>query len=255
MRIIEKRDIEKVVDMLKRIRAGPFLNEYLVGRYGDDLYLTFIDPTPEDKQFRTQEMQAAVASMPIMTQNEARRSYLGLGPIEGGDKLMAPNTMAEAGTTVAVEGEDQTPQLAKTADGRRVKTFRVRTGGKSKGVSSLQSALRKAFGRIFETKAKIYESKSLTDLSHSEYMEHWKRFADSAEAAEAKLKAIFSGINAKQRTEVLENLPEQTGVTKSLDDLFDLKEWIGITIGPCDPDTDRLNQRRGRRRVFDDRHY
>jgi hypothetical protein len=53
-------------------------------RYGDDLYLTFIDPTPEDKEFRTKEMQAAVSNMPIMTQNEARKSYLGLGPIEGG---------------------------------------------------------------------------------------------------------------------------------------------------------------------------
>src|ERR1700733_4090883 len=36
-----------------------YLNEFLVPRYGEDLYLTFIDPTPEDKQFRTQEMQAS----------------------------------------------------------------------------------------------------------------------------------------------------------------------------------------------------
>src|SRR3982075_4020812 len=82
----------------KMLMVISFLNEYLVPRYGDDLYLTFIDPTPEDKAFKTLEMQAAVSNMPIMTQNEARRNYLGLGPIEGGDKLMAPNTMSEAGT-------------------------------------------------------------------------------------------------------------------------------------------------------------
>src|ERR1700722_16407238 len=42
-----------------------FLNEKLVPRYGDDLYITFIDPVPEDKEFRTKEMQATVSSMPV----------------------------------------------------------------------------------------------------------------------------------------------------------------------------------------------
>jgi HK97 family phage portal protein len=221
----------------KMLLVNSYLNEYLVGRYGDDLYLTFIDPTPEDKQFRTQEMAASVASMPIMTQNEARRSYLGLGPVEGGDALMRPSTMEPAGTTTAVEGEDQTPQLAKTAEGRVVKTRRIRTGGKSahNSVKSMQGALSKAFAKIFESKTKVYESKSLSDLTHTEYMEHWKRFADSAEAAEAKLKAVFDGINAKQREVVIANLPAETGITKGLDELFDLNEWIKITIDLATP--------------------
>jgi hypothetical protein len=30
-------------------------------------------------------MQAAVSNMPIVTQNEARKSYLGRGPNDGGD--------------------------------------------------------------------------------------------------------------------------------------------------------------------------
>jgi Phage Mu protein F like protein len=172
-----------------------------------------------------------------MTQNESRRNYLGLGPVEGGDVLMRPSTMEPAGTTSAVEGEDQTPNLAKTADGRRVKSVRTRTGGKTahSGSARLRNALTDAFKKAFESKDKAYVSKGINELSHAEYMEHWKRFADSAEEAEAKLKTIFDGINAKQKAEVLENLPAATGVTKGLDDLFDLREWIGITIDLATP--------------------
>jgi hypothetical protein len=53
-----------------------FLNEFLVPRYGDDLSLSVVDPVPEDKTFRTQEMQAAVGNMPLLTQNEASHTYL-----------------------------------------------------------------------------------------------------------------------------------------------------------------------------------
>jgi len=66
--------------------------------------------------------------------------------------------------------------------------------------------------------------------SHAENREHWKRFADRTEQAESDLKKIFCGINAKRREEVLANLPEATGVMKDLGELFDPKEWIGITV-------------------------
>jgi hypothetical protein len=36
-----------------------FLNERLVPRYGDNLYITFIDSVPEDKAFRTTRLAAA----------------------------------------------------------------------------------------------------------------------------------------------------------------------------------------------------
>jgi HK97 family phage portal protein len=230
--VFSKRTIKPKMEMVIS-----FFNEYLVPRYGDDLYLTFIDPTPEDKAFKTQEMQASVASMPIMTQNEARLNYLGLGPIEGGDKLMAPTTMTEAGTTTNVEGEDPAPQLEKTAEGRRVKSIRVRTGGKTahSGAARMRHALTEAFKKTLDSKIPAYTSKSVNELTHAEYMEHWKRFADRSEEAEAKLKAVFAGINAKQKKDVLENLSKAAGVTKALDDLFDEKEWIGITIDLAKP--------------------
>lgn len=222
----------------KMLLVVSYLNEFLVPRYGDDLYLTFIDPTPEDKDFRTKEMQAAVGNMPVMTQNEARKTYLGLGPIDGGDQLMTPATMQAAGTTDKPEGEDIAPQLAKarTPEGWQAKAIRVRTGGKTahSAANEMRRALLDAFKKNLD-KTSPYQAKSVTELSHEEYAEHWKRFADRSERAEAELRTIFEGINAKQKEEVLQNLPEATGITKGLEELFDPKEWIGITIDLATP--------------------
>jgi len=215
-----------------------YLNTWLVSRYGDDLYLTFIDPTPEDKEFRTQEMQAAVGDMPVMTQNEARQQYLGLGPVEGGDQLMMPSTMIAAGTTSKPEGEDMAPNLAKTAEGWKTKAIRVRTGGKTAHSAGhrMRRAIVDAFKGIIDQKITVdYTAKSVKDLTHAEYMEHWKRFSDRSERAVEEMRVLFRGINKRQREDVLENLPDATGVTKSIGELFDLKEWIGITIDLVTP--------------------
>lgn len=224
----------------KMLLVVSYLNERLVPRYGDGLYLTFIDPTPEDKEFRTKEMQAAVGNMPIMTQNEARRSYLGLGPVGGGDQLMAPTTMTPAGKTEKPEGEDIAPNLAKTAEGWNTKAVRVRHSGKKPG-GHLRKALRDAFKRQLDQKVE-YSAKSVTELTHSEYMEHWKRFDARSMEAYQELLRIFHGINAKQKEEVLKNLPEATGVEKALDQLFDPKEWIGITIDLATPVLTKLTK-------------
>jgi len=227
----------------KMLLITSYLNEFLVPRYGDDLYLTFLDPVPEDKAARTTEMTAATGSLPLMTQNEGRKSYLGLGPVDGGDKLMLPSTMTEAGTTDKPEGEDQTPQLAKAANGQLAKAYRIRTGGKTahSGAAQMHRALTEAFKKALDN-APGYEFKSVNQLSHSEYMEHWKRFADRSERAREELHKVFSGINTKQREQVLENLPDATGVTKDLATLFDLKEWIGITIDLATPILERLTK-------------
>jgi HK97 family phage portal protein len=223
----------------KMLMVISYLNEFLVPRYGDDLYLTFIDPTPEDKAARTAEMTAAAgAGVPIMTQNEARKNYLGLGPIDGGDKLMIPGTLTQAGVTQKPEGEDPTPQLAKskTVDGWETNTVRVRTGGKTaqSAGAQMRRALTEAFKKTID-KTTAYQFKSINELTHAEYAEHWKRFADRSEQAVNELLKVFQGLNKKQKEQVLENLAEATGVTKALDELFDVKEWIGITINLATP--------------------
>ena len=243
-----------------------YLNEFLVPRYGDDLYLTFIDPTPEDKAARTTEMNAAAgAGVPIMTQNEARKNYLGLGPVEGGDQLMRPGTLVPSGhdrhSPKAKTRPRSSPNPRPWTAGKR-KAIRIRTGGKTanSGAAQMRRALTEAFKKAID-KEPAYQFKSINELTHAEYKEHWKRFADRSEQAEAELQKVFRGINAKQREQVLENLDGATvdmlafvaNATKALDDLFDLKEWIGITINLANADPRRTRRRRSRIRARHDR--
>ena len=249
--VFSKRTINPKLELILS-----YLNEYLVPRYGDDLYLTFLDPVPEDREFRTKEMQAAVSNMPLMTQNEARETYLGLGPVPGGDQLLAPTTMAPAGQTDKPEGDEVAPEAApsgdkqpqaaspeklfkrysKTVEGWHARPIRIRTGGKSANSASAQfrTALTAAFKAQLD-KVPAFQVKNFKDLTHAEYMEHWKRFSDRTERAVADLITVFRSINKKQKAEVLENLPDATGVTKALDELFSIKEWMQITVDLTTP--------------------
>ena len=245
--VFSKRTIKPKVELLLS-----YLNEFLVPRYGDDLYLTFIDPVPEDKAYRTQEMQAAVGNMPLLTQNEAREQYLGMGPVPGGEQLMRPSLMVPAGQTEEPGGDEMAPEAApsgkpappggtgktKTVEGWTASKIRIRTGGKTafSATAQFRKSLTEAFKKQLDQKITTdYAAKSIKDLTHAEYMEHWKRFADRTERAVAELRTVFKGINKKQREDVLENLPEATGVKKALGELFDTKEWIGITIDLVTP--------------------
>jgi hypothetical protein len=195
-------------------------------------------------------MQAAVGSMPLMTQNEARDAYLGLGPVTGGEQLMRPTAMQPAGETAEPGGDEISPEAApagkpekffkrqaKTLQGWNTNPIRVRTGGKTanSGAAQMRRALTDAFKNALNNELPSYKVKKVTELSHAEYMEHWKRFADRSEQAEAKLKEVFLGINKKQREDVIANLSEATGVKKGLGELFDPKEWMGITIDLTTP--------------------
>ncbi len=75
----------------------------------------------------------------------------------------------------------------------------------------------------------------------------------AASAPRPSCTRYFSGINAKQREEVLENLPDATGVEKALGELFDLNEWIGITIDLATPILTAARDGRGDCRSCDDR--
>ena len=74
-----------------------YFNEFLVPLFSDKIYLSYENPVPEDAEFRTKEMQAAMGSMPVLAVNEAREEYMGLGPVEGGDTVQVSNTMQPVG--------------------------------------------------------------------------------------------------------------------------------------------------------------
>ncbi len=78
---------ETIKPLLKALTNS--LNENLVP---EDMELTFIDPTPEDKEEKRKDIESGIKNY-ILTPNEARE-MLGLDPMPEGDKLLAPFNIA-----------------------------------------------------------------------------------------------------------------------------------------------------------------
>lgn len=230
------------------------LNERLVPRYGDNLYISFIDPVPEDRGARTTEMQAAVGSQPVLTINEARDEFMGLGPVEGGDVLMSSTTMAPVG---APEGDgDVTPEadggteggkmyrkaieakVQKAANGKRVAYRPARTKLKTRAVARAEMAesLSKTIAaKLTERlKAKKFESTKEQDEAR------WKEWSDYTANAEKDIAAAMRKINDEQEKEVLANLPQAIAKAINPANLFDAKRWISITVDATLPALETL---------------
>lgn len=224
-----------------------FLNEKLIPRYNDDLYVTFIDPVPEDREFRTEEMQAATGNQPLLTVNEARDEYMGLGPVEGGDVLMSPSTMApvgepqtngdvkpDAGEAAANAGKSINAPKFRAANGERVafRPARTKLQSRAKSRKEISSALAEKVKAIIKDAAEHPTKKFETTKELDESA--WKEFSDRTSKAESDIKDIVRKINNDQKEVVVGNLGH---ATKDVDPkkLFNLDEWIGITTDALTP--------------------
>ena len=72
-------------------RICDFLNEKLVPRYGDNLYISFIDPVPEDRAARTTEMQAAIGKPAVTHDQRGPRRIYGVGAGRGRRRAHEPD--------------------------------------------------------------------------------------------------------------------------------------------------------------------
>jgi HK97 family phage portal protein len=235
-----------------------FLNERFIPRFGDDLYISFLDPVPEDRAARTTEMQAAVGSQPVLTINEARDEFMGLGPTEGGDELMKPTAMGPAEAPVQDEsdptkkppegnddddeGEEKSGKKftnIKAANGQRVAFRPVRTKlqSRAKARSDISKALSQKIKTILEDAVnhptkKFESTKELDEAA-------WKEFSERTTKAETEIKETVRRINAEQKERVLANIPN---ATKSVEPekLFNLDEWISITTNALTPTLETL---------------
>jgi HK97 family phage portal protein len=230
-----------------------FLNEKLVPRYGDDLYITFIDPVPEDRAARTTEMQASVGSQPVLTINEARDEFMGLGPVDGGDQLMHPTAMEPTGEPTG-DG-DVTPEanrsgkamqrIQKAANGQRVafrpartklqKRAKIRT----KMSEDLAEKVANAVKDALDHPTKKFSTKAQDEVA-------WKAATERTTEAEREIAETIRRINAEQYKEVTDNLPSV--IEKAIDPtkLFDIEKWIGITVDAMTPIMESLYESEGK---------
>ncbi len=242
-------------------RICDFLNEKLVPRYGDDLYISFIDPVPEDRGARTTEMQAAVGSQPILTINEARDEFMGLGPVEGGDVLMAPSTMGPVGEP---EGDgDVAPEAAGGADKPHKMLLKAIEAKVQKAANGQRVAFRPARTKLASrAKQRVAMAESLTksitdrlkdrlagkkfETTKEQDEARWKEFSEYTEQAEKDIAATIRKINGEQKAEVLANLPTAIGKAVDPKDLFNIEKWISITTDAVTPIMETLFEHQSR---------
>lgn len=181
-----------------------YLNEFLVPRFGENLYLGFRDPVPENRDAQLAEMQAAMGAQASITINEARERFLGLPAIEGGNSIFAPIT------SVAVATETQNAKAA-VGGTKPMSTKAVTSGQPGRTQSSRNAEKRAAFAKTLATAAlgavkETLTHKSIEDLTDEEYSKVWKAKIARVTPYETKTAAAIKAVNAKTKAEVKKNL-------------------------------------------------
>jgi len=219
------------------------LNEFLAPRYGDNIYISFKDPTPEDRAAVNTEMQAVMGSQPVMSVNEAREKYQGLGPIDGGDDVMVGNNLVPVGTpppeyapapaSKSAESIQKTvkpmQKAGKAIHTRAAQNFKARQTMQKKAADLLVAKLKEI---------KSIKKKAWGEMTKEEYYYIWKDLDSRIAKKEPEVKKILKELNAKQKKEVLDNIDGKFSKTfrkAGMPDPFNLKSWIKISIDALTP--------------------
>jgi SPP1 gp7 family putative phage head morphogenesis protein len=157
-----------------------------------------LDPTPEDKNFRIQEMSATMGSQAVLSLNEARERFQGLGSVDGGDTVKVATTFTDLGAPVTDEHQGQDNVKGK-ARRRAPKTRHARNAEFRRKLSNSIA------DRVAERLAAV-QAKRVDELTHDEYDVLIKRLAGKVSKYEDAVAAAVREQNAVQREQVLSNL-------------------------------------------------
>lgn len=208
-----------------------YLNEFFVPRFGDRFYLEFATVIPEDRAQRVTEMQAGVGSKPVMSVNEAREEYMGLGPIENGDDVMTDFSQVPLG---APKKATSTVPVRKTKKGEQpiVKSRGFRNAERRKELS--ESIAKNAINAALETLAS--KRKNIGQFTDEEFEPIYKAFASRVTPYETAFMKAIKKFNGDQEKEVLGNVGAATK-TKDVDEdeLFELDGWVGSLVDVATP--------------------
>lgn len=86
------------------VRIQEKLNEKLMPRYNDQLFVAFDNPVPEDKDFRLKQIEVRLKNF-MTTANEEREAD-GLPPVDWGDRPLVPFNTIPLGSAPATEDEN-----------------------------------------------------------------------------------------------------------------------------------------------------
>ena len=210
-----------------------YLNEFLVPRYGDNLYLEFENPVPEDREAKIKEMVAVMGGQPISSLNEARDEYLSYPPVDGGDEVRGSAMMQPVGTPA---------KQAKTPKKESIKTPSIRFSKNANNRKKISADIaEKAAQLIAESEKKFEEAKqkavkNISTMSDDDFEPIHKAFVGRVSAYEEQMAKIVRKFNGDQKKEVIDNLKKITkGAKISKTDIFDFKKWISAMVDAATP--------------------
>ena len=212
------------------------LNERLVPRYGDNLWLTFDNPVPEDRAAKMEEVKAILALQPSASVNEVRRNYLDLPPITNGDSVMTNFSQIPLGKPEASKA------MRRITEEKRRKTSATRTADKRRDITEditqkIAEALHKNKKEI--TKAIRTARKDISAVTEEQWDAIHKNFVARVTKYEQELTKIIRQVNSDQKKEIMGKLPTITGKAKRKE-VTNTREWIDLLVSLTTPLMTRL---------------
>ena len=233
-----------------------YLNEFLVPLYGENLFLDFEDPVPENTELKVREMAAAGG---VLTPNEQRERYFGYEPAEGADDLLYPVTVQPLPKVEPspAPNSEQEPQKAgkkkrpiKTGSGARPSVRYAKAAKMRQTLSSeFSEKIAKALKEFHEKQKEVLQ-KNVRDLTDKDWAVIYRSLETRIEPYVNLVADAIRRLNRGQEQRVLRNFEEAIkairrakGVAK--DTLFYLQDEIGITVNLVTPALTDLYNKEG----------
>lgn len=216
-----------------------YLNEFLVPKYGDDLYLDFENPVTDDKLQMLEEVKVGLGGAASMSINEVRDRYFGLGPIDGGDDVMGAFNLMPIGAPVK-ESKSSNVNVSKGRPSKKVASVYAKRKAMSEEIANrLAKGLEDIATRTAEIKKKGFSA--FKDMSDEEFGVLYKAFFTRVTPYEKKMREAVRKVNAQQKDDVMSAVKSKAQKA----DLFDISKYIGLLADLATPILTDLFQKEG----------
>jgi len=213
-------------------RIVGYLNEFLVPRYGDNIFLDFEDPVPENRELELMENEKALGAKPYASVNEIRERE-GLPPIEGGDSVMTDFASIPLGEPI-----EEKKAKPKVKNQMKPSVRFSRSLKKRKEIGELiGKEARKVLGENIKEVLKAFDEEK--------WEVAWKGFVVRVSPYEKALGEAIKKFNKEQKERVIGKLE---GKKQEIDfgALFDSEAEVSILIDGVTPILKKLLAKEGK---------
>jgi HK97 family phage portal protein len=217
-------------------RIVGYINEFLVPRYGDNIFLDFEDPVPENRELELLENEKALGAQAYASVNEIREKE-GLPPIEDGDSVMTNFSLLPLGKPI-----EKTKTKPNIKNQMKPSVRFSRNLKKRKEIGELIA--KEAMSIVRESAKKI-----LDKLDEERWEILWKAFVARVTPYEKTLAGKIKSFNKDQKEKVIKKLEGKIKAVKAPEDFGDLfngDEEVSILIDGITPILRELYQKEGK---------